>query len=160
MIAWADWIAGAVLIGSALVGGIFFAFSTFVMGALSQLKDEVAITTMQSINRVVINPWFLGVFMGTAALSLVLIMVTMLDSEGASVGLIASVLCYIVGTFMVTIFANVPLNNRLASLPADATSSHDYWHHYLKHWTRWNHIRTVAALLCATLILIDGGGHA
>ena len=59
------------LLGSALVGGIFFAFSSFVMKALARVPSAEGIAAMQSINVVVLNPSFLGAFIGTAVLSLV-----------------------------------------------------------------------------------------
>ena len=58
------------LLGSALLGGIFFAFSSFVMKALARVPSAEGIAAMQSINVVVLNPSFLGAFMGTAAISL------------------------------------------------------------------------------------------
>ena len=58
------------LLGSALVGGIFFAFSSFVMKALTQVPSAGGIGAIQSINLVVINRSFLGVFFGTAVISL------------------------------------------------------------------------------------------
>ena len=38
------------LLGSALVGGIFFAFSSFVMKALARVPPAEGIAAMQSIN--------------------------------------------------------------------------------------------------------------
>ncbi len=52
------------------VGGIFFAFSSFVMKALAGVPSAEGIGAMQSINVVVLNPSFLGAFMGTAVVSL------------------------------------------------------------------------------------------
>ena len=49
-------------LGSALVAGIFFAFSTFVMKALGRLQPEQGIAAMQAINVTVLNPWFFTVF--------------------------------------------------------------------------------------------------
>jgi len=43
------------LLGSALVGGIFFAFSSFVMKALARVPSAEGIAAMQSINVVVLN---------------------------------------------------------------------------------------------------------
>jgi len=43
-------------LGSGLIAGAFFAFSTFVMGALGRLPAAHGIAAMQSINVVVINP--------------------------------------------------------------------------------------------------------
>ena len=60
----------AAVLGTAIVGGVFFAFSSFIMKALGRVSAPEGIAAMQSINVVVINPSFLGVFMGTALLSL------------------------------------------------------------------------------------------
>ena len=57
------------LLGSALIGGVFFAFSSFIMKALARVPSSEGIAVMQSINVVVINPSFIGAFMGTALLS-------------------------------------------------------------------------------------------
>lgn len=56
-------------VGSGTIGGVFFAFSTFVLRALSTIAVEPGIAAMQRINVVVINPIFLGTFLGTAALA-------------------------------------------------------------------------------------------
>jgi len=56
-------------IGAGTVGGVFFAFSAFVMKALAQLPASRGVAAMQRINVVVLNPLFLGVFMGTALLA-------------------------------------------------------------------------------------------
>ncbi len=60
------------VLGSGLIAGTFFAFSSFVMPALARLPAAQGIASMQSINVVVINPLFLGVFVGTAGVSLAL----------------------------------------------------------------------------------------
>lgn len=53
-------------LGCALIAGIFFAFSNFVMKALARVSPASGIAAMQSINVVVLNPGFLGLFLGTA----------------------------------------------------------------------------------------------
>src|SRR3954453_3000242 len=58
----------AAALGCGLIAGVFFAFSTFVMKALARLPADEGMAAMQSINVVVLNPMFLGVFLGTAAL--------------------------------------------------------------------------------------------
>jgi uncharacterized membrane protein len=55
-------VAVSTMLGAALVAGIFFAFSTFVMTALGRLPPEQGIAAMQSINVTVLNPWFFAVF--------------------------------------------------------------------------------------------------
>ena len=57
---------------------------------------------------------------------------------------------YFVGTFLVTVLGNVPLNNALERVqPSDANAA-ETWKDYLRRWTNWNHLRTAAALF-ATL---------
>jgi uncharacterized membrane protein len=65
---------------------------------------------------------------------------------------------YFVGTFVVTIAGNVPLNNRLAAAVPDENAVL-LWEHYLERWTQLNTLRTIAAIassLTFTLGLIGG----
>ena len=64
-------------LGCGLMAGFFFAFSASVMKALARLPAAEGIAAMQSINVAVINPVFLGAFLGTTALCL-LVMVASL----------------------------------------------------------------------------------
>jgi uncharacterized membrane protein len=105
---------------------------------------------MQSINVVVINPWFLGVFVGTAVLSLGMAIVAILNwGSLAALFHLGGALLYLVGTFLVTGVRNVPLNDELAALSPDQVGERDTWNRYLRQWTVWNHVRTAAALLAA-----------
>ncbi len=53
-------------LGSALMAGMFFVFSSFMMEALERTPATQRIATMQSINVAVLNRSFLGTFFGTA----------------------------------------------------------------------------------------------
>ena len=59
-------------LGCGLVAGVFFAFSTFVMSALTRLQAAQGIAAMQSINITAINPPFMVALFGTAAACLLL----------------------------------------------------------------------------------------
>ena len=134
-------------LGCGLNAGIFFAFSSFVMKALGNLPPAQGAAAMQRINLDVINPWFMAAFMGTATTSLALIVWTILawDVPGAPYRLAGAGL-YLVGTFGVTMLFNVPLNNRLAKVDPTTEEAADLWAHYLKVWTAWNTVRTIAPL--------------
>ncbi len=140
------------LLGSALVGGIFFAFSSFIMKALAGVPSAEGVGAMQSINVVVINPSFLGAFFGTAVLSLVAggLALAGWGSPSASYFL-GGALFYLVGTILVTMFGNVPLNNRLAAVSATDPGTREVWEHYLDRWVMWNHVRTAAPMVAALL---------
>ena len=139
-------------IGAATVGGVFFAFSSFVMKALAQLPPAQGVAAMQRINIVVINPWFLGVFMGTLLLSIACVAVSLMAWQPM---LLAAGLLYALGTFGVTGALNVPRNERLARMDAASPEAAAYWPVYVREWTFWNHVRTLAALAsaaCAALV--------
>jgi len=143
------------LLGSALVGGVFFTFSSFVMKALSRLPSPEGIAAMQSINVVVINRSFLGAFMGTAVLSLVMAGFAFGGWDHPSaLFFLGGTMFYFVGTFLVTAFGNVPLNNQLATVSATDSATHHVWEHYLDRWTTWNHARTAAAMAAALLYFL------
>ncbi len=139
-----------VCIGAGLVGGVFFAFSTFVMKALAGLPPAQGIAAMQRINAVVLNPSFLGVFVGTAVLAAICVLAGFLQwGTTKSAWLLAAGLSYLVGSFGVTAAFNVPRNERLARLEAESAEAEDYWPVYVRQWLLWNHVRTAASLLSA-----------
>jgi uncharacterized membrane protein len=142
-------------LGCGLVGGIFFAFSTFVMKALGRLPPPHGIAAMQSINVVVINPWFLTVFFGTAAVGALATIVSLTRSSpsGAAYLLAGSVL-YVLGTVLVTMLFNVPRNNALAAVAPSSPEAARVWAAYVPAWTAWNHVRTIAALVASALFTI------
>jgi len=142
----------ATCIGAGLIGGVFFAFSSFVMKALAELPAGQGVAAMQRINVAVLNPLFLGVFVGTTLLGLV--------STGAgAVGwgtaksalLLAAGPSYVVGSFGVTMAFNVPRNKRLAGLKPESPEASAYWPAYVREWTFWNHIRTLASAVSSAL---------
>ena len=57
-----------IIVGAGLIAGVFLAFSSFVMRALARVRPANGAEAMQQINVTVINPVFLGTFMGAAAL--------------------------------------------------------------------------------------------
>ncbi|HSY89029.1 MAG TPA: anthrone oxygenase family protein [Verrucomicrobiae bacterium] len=141
-------------IGSGLVAGIFFAFSTFVMAALGRIPPEQGIAAMQSINITVLNPAFFIAFLGTGAVCLALAAGSYVWWGEASGKLVlAASLIYLVGCIGVTMVCNVPLNNALAAAQPNTPEATTLWSRYLSTWTAWNHLRTVAPLLSAILFM-------
>jgi uncharacterized membrane protein len=130
-------------LGSGLIAGVFFIFSVAIMRALERVPGGMA--AMQSINVVILNPMFLGVFMGTALLCVGLAILSVVRwNDPGNAWLLAGTLLYLIGSIGVTMVFNVPLNNALmAATPENADA---VWKNYLSTWTMWNHIRTVASL--------------
>jgi uncharacterized membrane protein len=143
------------IIGCALMAGLYFAFSNTIMPTLAKLEPSEGILVMQTINRTILNPLFLLLFVGTAIACVVLVMFSLGKLSAINVTLlILGAVIYILGSFIVTAMVNVPLNDTLATLAANAAASPDFWANYLQNWTTWNHVRTVASVTAALLLLI------
>jgi uncharacterized membrane protein len=144
----------AAAIGSALVAGIFFAFSTFIMAALGRIPPEQGVAAMQSINVTVINPLFMLALMGTGALCLMLVAGALLRWEGSgSAQVLAASAIYLAGVIGVTMLRNVPLNDALAAVQPGTPEAARLWSRYLTEWTFWNHVRTIAPIVSAALFI-------
>lgn len=61
---------------------------------------------------------------------------------------------YLVGTILVTIAFNVPLNDRLARVEPGTSEGAELWAHYLTRWNLWNHVRTAASLAAAAAFMV------
>ena len=137
-------------IGAGTVGGVFFAFSTSVMKALAQLPASQAVPAMQRINVFILNPFFLGTFLGTAVLTAGCVVASFFPwSTSRSPLLLAAGVLYLVGSFLVTVVFNVPRNERLARLDAESAEAAAYWPAYVREWSKWNHLRTAASVASA-----------
>ena len=123
-------------LGCGLIAGVFFAFSSFVMSALAQLQPAQGIAAMQLINITVINPLFMTVFLGTAVACLFLAVSSLLRwHQPGAVYLFVGSLLYLIGTVLVTIVFNVPLNDALAKVDPSSTDGAKLWVSYLANWT-------------------------
>ena len=149
----------AATLGTGLVAGVFFAFSSFVMRGLASLPAAQGVAAMQSINVAAISRAFMTALFGTAGLSLGVGIAALVagDVIRALLGLAASAL-YLVGCIGVTIACNVPRNTALARVSPQEGA--DLWARYVPEWTRWNHVRTVASLAATALFVIVFGGGA
>jgi uncharacterized membrane protein len=88
-------------IGCGIIGGLFFAFSTFIMTALGQIAPRAGADAMNAINVVILRSMFMPVFFGTtlASLALAVVAVIDLDRPGAAAMGVAGAI-YVVGMFV------------------------------------------------------------
>ena len=145
----------ATAIACAVVSGVFFAFSSFVMRALTRLPPEQGIAAMQSINVVVINPLFMTALFGTGIACAAWVVYAVMQWQGAvSACLIGGSLSYLLGTIVVTMVCNVPLNDALAATNPARGDAASFWAAYARQWTAWNHVRTISGIVAAALFLV------
>ena len=69
----------ASLTGTALMGGVFYAFSTAIMGSLQRMPTGQGAAAMNLISARIQNPLFLLIFIGTALVSLALAVLAFAD---------------------------------------------------------------------------------
>jgi len=142
-------------VGSGMVAGVLFAFSSFVMPALARLSPPEGIRAMQAINVTAVTPAFMALFGGTTAISLLAAVVAIVEwgAPGAN-WVLAGGLVFFAGTFVLTGAFHIPRNNALAAVQADSEEGHRTWASYLRQWVAGNHVRTLAAAIaCACFIV-------
>lgn len=122
------------VIGSGLVAGVFFAFSSVVMPALARLRAAEGSAAMRAMNATVLEGFFPALLLGIAVLAIVL---SILAFDG---WILAGTIAYAAGTVLVTAACNVPRNRALAAARID-------WCRFLVGWALWNHVRTVASVI-------------
>ncbi len=143
---------------TALMAGIFFAFSCAVNLGLARLPDSQYVAAMQSINRRIQNPVFFAAFFG-ASLFLPL-SVFLHYGQPFTMRfwfLLAAAIIYLIGTFGVTIFGNVPLNNALDRFDLESATEEEtalQRANFERRWNNLNTIRTVSSTLAIILVVI------
>ncbi|NQX93776.1 MAG: DUF1772 domain-containing protein [Erythrobacter sp.] len=132
----------------AIMAGVYFTFSAFVMRALDALGAPAGMLAMQSINRIIVQSGFLPIFFASTLLCAGLAIFAALDlsAPGGSALLLGSA-AYVVGMFVVTVAGNVPLNNALEATSVESPEASAIWAMYLAKWSLWNHVRTLSCTL-------------
>ena len=141
-------------IGCGLLGGLYFAFSTFIMTALGRIAQASGIMAMNAINVVIVQSLFMPLFIGTTLSRdvLALTAVLRLRHPGSNAMLVGGVL-YVVGMFVCTAVIHVPMNDALAAVDPASTEAASLWARYLTDWTLWNHVRTISSTLACALFI-------
>ena len=143
---------------TALMAGLWFAWAVSVIPGTLLVSDRTYVTTMQNINRAIINPGFILPFLLTPALLAIAGVAQWRSGDQRRGGLLlAAGGTYLVGVLGVTFGGNVPLNNALDRVPlADSSDAelHRARATYERPWNRWHRARTVANLAALTIALI------
>jgi len=133
------------------MAGLFYAFSCSVNLGLARLPNAEYVSAMQSINRAIQNPVFFAAFFGAPIL---LPLSVFLHYEQPLTMrfwfLLAATIIYLIGTFGVTIFGNVPLNNTLDRFNLQSASEEEIAvqrDNFEGQWNNLNTVRTVSRRL-------------
>jgi uncharacterized membrane protein len=142
-------------LGCAMMAGVFFAFSAFVMKALARLPAQQGIGAMQAINVAAVTFAFMAALFGTAvACGALVVWALVARDERIAPYLFVGGELYLVGTILLTIAYHVPRNEALATVEPRGADAESHWRRYLSGWTAWNHVRAATALAAAAVLTI------
>jgi len=148
LIDWSTTVLVVATIASGLNAGLFYGFACAVMPGLRQVDDRAFVTVMQSINRRIINPVFLVIFVGAPVLALGA-MVFVAAAGRSGLWSAAGAVAFSLLTIVITAAVNVPLNNAIdaAGDPDRNPDLRAVRQEFETRWVRWNVARTVTSTL-------------
>ena len=142
-------------LGCAMMAGVFFAFSAFVMKALARLPAEQGVAAMQAINVAAVTFAFMVTLFGTAvAFGALAVRALLAWEERFAPYLLGGAALYLVGAILLTIVYHVPRNNALAKVEPLGAAAEGHWGRYLSSWTAWNHVRAASSLAAAATLTL------
>jgi uncharacterized membrane protein len=142
---------------TALMAGLFYAWSISVMPGIARLPDRGFLSAMQEMNRAILNPLFLLCFMGAAIL---LPVATFMQYSQPVSGrfwlLLLASIAYLAGVMGVTMAGNVPLNNMIDAFQIQSATAQELAkmrQDFEGPWNRLNTIRTLSVTLSVILVI-------
>jgi uncharacterized membrane protein len=130
-----------------LVTGAFVVFWHTIMPGLATTDDRTFVSAFQSIDRAIINPWFMASgFVG--ALIFTLIAAFTQFGRPTFLWIAVAIVLYVI-VFVITIAVNVPLNDAIKAAglpddPADLAAIRDAFDE--AKWRAWNLVRVIAGV--------------
>jgi uncharacterized membrane protein len=140
-----------------LLAGIFFTWSNAITPGIGRLDDINYLSAFQNMNRTIVNPSFLIIFMGPVFLSFVTAYLYKSNHSYILWLLLLAAILYFIGVFLVTIIGNIPLNNLLDKTELTNISLEEARRLRDKFELKWNNlhlIRTITSTLSFLLLII------
>jgi uncharacterized membrane protein len=131
-----------------LMAGVFGVYAHAVMPGLGTTDDRTFVGAFQSIDRAIVNPWFMPAFLGALVLTGAAALVRLLGERDAVVGWLVAAFVLYLAVFVITVGVHVPLNDEIkaAGSPdaiADLAAVRERFDE--AGWARWNVVRAVAS---------------
>jgi uncharacterized membrane protein len=136
----------AATLSMGLVAGVFGLYAHTIMPGLAKTDDRTFVGAFQSLDRAILNPWFLGGgFLGALVFTA---LATVAHIGRESLPWIAAALVLYVITFVITIAINVPRNDAIKAAGdpdgiADLAAVRERFDE--ARWTSWNMVRVIAS---------------
>jgi uncharacterized membrane protein len=147
-----------------LVAGVFALYAHTIMPGLRTTDDHTFVAAFQSIDRAIINPWFMG---GGFVGALLFTIAAAASNLGRATlpWIVAALVLYLIA-FLITIAVNVPLNDAIKAGGnpdhiRDLAGVRERFHE--TRWAAWNLVRvatTIGAFGCLAWALVLYGRSA
>ena len=144
-----------------LATGSFALYAHTIMPGLKQTDDRTFVAAFQSIDRAIINPWFMATaFIGALLFTLAAALANLGRDPLPWVG--AALALYLIAV-VITVAVNVPLNDAIKAAGdpdriKDLAAVREHFHE--GRWAAWNHVRTLTsagAFVCLAWALVVYG---
>ena len=152
-------ILASAILSTGLMAGIFFTWSNAVKPGIGKLIDLEYLKALQSMNRVILNiPFKIVFFISIISVALVPLLYFDLYPSNIFWLFIFALVSYWVGAFSVTLFGNIPLNEKLDKINLKSISSQKIKllrESIESNWNNLNLIRTISSFMAFLLLIIS-----
>jgi uncharacterized membrane protein len=151
-------LASAILL-TGLMAGIFFTWSNAIKPGIGKLNDLEYLRALQSMNRVILNKAFMGIFLGSIiAVALVPVFYFKLFPNNIFWIFVLALVTYWIGVFGTTAFGNIPLNEILDKVNLEPLNLEEITALRTRIEVKWNNlnlIRSISSGITFALLIIS-----
>jgi uncharacterized membrane protein len=151
-------LASAILL-TGLMAGIFFTWSNAIKPGIGKLNDLEYLRALQSMNRVILNKAFMGIFLGyIIAVALVPVFHFKLFPNSIFWMFVLALVTYWIGVFGTTAFGNIPLNEILDKVNLEPLNLEEITALRTRIEVKWNNlnlIRSISSGITFALLIIS-----
>src|SRR6185312_371584 len=148
---------GLAVVTTGLSAGVLTLYAHTIMPGLKHTDDRTFVGAFQSIDRAIINPWFMTCFFGAAVLSALAGVLHLGAGNRSMLTILTTAFVLSMLTIVVTLAINVPLNDavKAAGDPAGIGNLAAVRAQFNEaRWATWNLVRTVASVASFALLVV------
>jgi uncharacterized membrane protein len=145
-----------------LMAGVFGVYAHAIMPGLRDIDDRTFVAAFQSIDRAIINPWFMPAFLGALFVTGAAAALQLGEDQRSVLPWIAAALVLYLAVFVITLAVNVPLNDAIKAAGdpdhIDLAAVREQFDE--ARWAAWNVVRAVATTVafgCLVWALVEYG---
>jgi uncharacterized membrane protein len=150
-------VLGAAIVTTGLTTGVLSLYAHTIMPGLRRADDRTFVSAFQTIDRAIINPWFMSCFFGALVLTGASALMHLGSAERARLPWLVAAFVLYLATVVITVVIHLPLNDALKGagrpdrIPDLATVRARFRE---PRWATWNAVRTVTSLAALVLLLV------